>query len=106
MFGLTLMNEGSVRDWIRHGKFNVTQGKNWEQSGAIGPWIVPLRPGIDLDDLTVITRVNGDERRGVANAYGTRGTYVSCEYQMLSAQQGAGHCLFNNGARYEVHIGS
>ena len=52
------------------------------------------------------TRVNGDERRGVANAYGTRGTYVSCEYQMLSAQQGAGHCLFNNGARYEVHIGS
>lgn len=51
------------------------------------------------------TRVNGDERRGVANAYGSRGTYVSCEYQMLSAQQGAGHCQFNNGAKYEVHIG-
>lgn len=52
------------------------------------------------------TRVNGDERRGVANAYGSRGTYVSCEYQMMSAQQGAGHCQFNNGAKYEVHIGS
>ena len=52
------------------------------------------------------TRVNGDERRGVANAYGSRGTYVSCEYQMLSAQQGAGQCQFNNGAKYEVHIGS
>ncbi len=51
------------------------------------------------------TRVNGDERRGVANAYGSRGTYVSCEYQMMSAQQGAGHCQFNNGGKYEVHIG-
>lgn len=51
------------------------------------------------------TRVNGDERRGVASAYGSRGTYVSCDYQMMSAQQGAGHCQFNNGARYEVHIG-
>src|SRR5688500_17354667 len=25
--GLTLMNEGTVRDWVRHAKFNVTQGK-------------------------------------------------------------------------------
>lgn len=51
------------------------------------------------------TRVNGDDRRGVASAYGSRGTYVNCEYQMMSAQQGAGHCQFNNGAKYEVHIG-
>ena len=40
IFGLTLMNEGSVRDWLRHGKFNVTQGKNFDRSGAIGPHIV------------------------------------------------------------------
>jgi hypothetical protein len=52
------------------------------------------------------TRVSGDERRGVASAYGSRGTYVSCEYQMSSPQQGAGTCSFNNGARYQVHIGS
>ena len=25
---LTLCNEGTVRDWTKHGKFNVTQGKN------------------------------------------------------------------------------
>ena len=25
--GLTLMNEGSVRDWLRHAKFNVTQAR-------------------------------------------------------------------------------
>ena len=51
------------------------------------------------------TRISGDERRGVASAYGSRGTYVSCEYQMTSPLQGAGTCSFNNGAKYQVHIG-
>lgn len=51
------------------------------------------------------TRVAGDERRGVASAYGSHGTYVSCDYQMSSPQQGAGTCSFNNGAKYQVHIG-
>ncbi|HUI94641.1 MAG TPA: fumarylacetoacetate hydrolase family protein [Xanthobacteraceae bacterium] len=37
--GVTLCNEGTVRDWLRHGKFNVTQGKNFDASGSIGPWI-------------------------------------------------------------------
>lgn len=52
------------------------------------------------------TRVSGDERRGVASAYGPRGTYASCEYQMTTARQGAGSCTFSNGAKYQVHIGS
>ena len=51
------------------------------------------------------TRVSGEERRGVASAYGSRGTFVSCEYQMSSQVQGAGTCIFNNGAKYQVHIG-
>jgi len=38
--GVTLCNEGTIRDWLRHGKFNVTQGKNWDASGSIGPWMV------------------------------------------------------------------
>ena len=38
--GLTLGNEGSVRDWLRHGTLNVTQGKNFDKSGSLGPWIV------------------------------------------------------------------
>ena len=40
IFGMTLCNEGTIRDWLRHGKFNVTQGKNFDRSGSIGPWIV------------------------------------------------------------------
>ena len=51
------------------------------------------------------TRVSGDERRGVASAYGPRGTYARCEYQMTTAFQGAGLCTFSNGAEYQVHIG-
>ena len=34
------MNEGTLRDWVRHGRFNVTQGKNFERSGSVGPWMV------------------------------------------------------------------
>lgn len=51
------------------------------------------------------TRVSGDERRGVASAYGAGGTYMSCEYQMNTPRQGAGTCLFSNGAKYKVHLG-
>ena len=51
------------------------------------------------------TRVSGEERRGVANAYGPRGTFASCEYQMHTVYQGAGSCTFSNGAKYQVHIG-
>src|SRR6266853_1562587 len=40
ILGYTLCNEGTVRDWLRHGKFNVTQGKNFDKSGSIGSWIV------------------------------------------------------------------
>jgi len=40
VLGYTCANEGSVRDWLRHSKFNVTQGKNFDRSGAIGPEIV------------------------------------------------------------------
>lgn len=51
------------------------------------------------------TRVSGDDRRGVANAYGPRGTYMSCEYRMNTPYQGAGSCTLSNGAKYEVHLG-
>ena len=60
---LTLCNEGTIRDWVRHAKFNVTQGKNWDNSGAIGPWLVPFTDARQLDDARIITRVNGEVRQ-------------------------------------------
>lgn len=60
---LTLANEGTIRDWVRHAKFNVTQGKNWDRSGALGPWLVPFRDAAQLDDIVLTTRVNGTVRQ-------------------------------------------
>jgi len=60
---LTLCNEGTIRDWVRHAKFNVTQGKNWDCSGSIGPWLVQFRDAAQLDDARIITRVNGEVRQ-------------------------------------------
>jgi 5-carboxymethyl-2-hydroxymuconate isomerase len=61
--GLTLANDGTMRDWLRHSKFNVTQGKNFDASGSIGPWIVPASE-LDLSrPLRVTTRVNGEIRQ-------------------------------------------
>lgn len=61
--GLTIMNEGSLRDFLRHAKFNVTQGKNFEKSGALGPWLVTPDELDPFAELQVITRVNGEERQ-------------------------------------------
>lgn len=60
---LTLCNEGTIRDWVRHAKFNVTQGKNWDSSGAMGPWLVPFTDARQLDDARIVTRVNGEVRQ-------------------------------------------
>lgn len=60
---LTLCNEGTIRDWVRHAKFNVTQGKNFDRTGSIGPWIVPYTDESQLADIKLETRVNGEVRQ-------------------------------------------
>ena len=61
--GLTLMNEGTLRDWVRHAKFNVTQGKNFDKSGVIGPWMMTADEVKNYTDLNIQTRVNGEIRQ-------------------------------------------
>jgi 2-keto-4-pentenoate hydratase/2-oxohepta-3-ene-1,7-dioic acid hydratase in catechol pathway len=60
---LSLCNEGTLRDWVRHAKFNVTQGKNFDASGAIGPWLVPFTGEAQIADIALETRVNGAVRQ-------------------------------------------
>jgi 2-keto-4-pentenoate hydratase/2-oxohepta-3-ene-1,7-dioic acid hydratase in catechol pathway len=62
VFGYSCANEGSVRDWLRHSKFNVTQGKNFDRSGAIGPHLVTADE-VGTEPLQLITRVNGEIRQ-------------------------------------------
>jgi len=60
--GYTICNEGTIRDWLRHGKFNVTPGKNFEGTGSLGPWMV-TSDEIGADPLRIVTRVNGEIRQ-------------------------------------------
>jgi 5-carboxymethyl-2-hydroxymuconate isomerase len=61
---LTCLNEGCLRDWMRHGKFNVTQGKNFDRCGAVGPWLVTADEFPNgYGEMRVTTRVNGEVRQ-------------------------------------------
>ena len=60
---ITLCNEGTIRDWVRHAKFNVTQGKNFDATGSLGPWIVPYTSEAQIADIRLTTRVNGETRQ-------------------------------------------
>lgn len=61
---LTCLNEGCIRDWMRHGKVNITQGKNFYRCGSVGPWLVTADEFRDgYGDLRVTTRVNGETRQ-------------------------------------------
>ena len=60
---ITICNEGTIRDWVRHAKFNVTQGKNFEKSGAMGPHLIPFSDKSQLEDISLITKVNDEIRQ-------------------------------------------
>jgi 5-carboxymethyl-2-hydroxymuconate isomerase len=60
--GLTVMNEGTVRDWLKHGNYGAP-GKNFDASGACGPWLVTSDEFKGYDDLRVTTKVNGTIRQ-------------------------------------------
>ena len=60
---VTLCNEGTIRDWVRHAKFNVTQGKNFEGTASMGPWLVPFHDESQIADIRLTTKVNGEIRQ-------------------------------------------
>ena len=60
--GVTCANDGSVRDFQRHTD-QITAGKNFPASGALGPWMTTLDEIGDLDDLSLDVRVNGETRQ-------------------------------------------
>jgi 2-keto-4-pentenoate hydratase/2-oxohepta-3-ene-1,7-dioic acid hydratase in catechol pathway len=52
----TCFNDGSVREFQRH---TTTAGKNFDRSGAIGPWLVTSDEVGSPDLLGLTTRING-----------------------------------------------
>ncbi|OZI77676.1 fumarylacetoacetate hydrolase family protein [Bordetella genomosp. 12] len=57
--GYTCMAENSVRDYQKHNA-QVTPGKNFDRSGALGPWIVTADEVPDPASLRVRSFLNGD----------------------------------------------
>ena len=58
VLGYTIMAENSVRDWQKHSA-QVTAGKNFFHSGALGPWCVTGDACADASPLNIVTRLNG-----------------------------------------------
>jgi len=63
--GWTCLNDGSVRAWQRH---SVNAGKNFEQSGSIGPWMVTADEIGDPQDLRLMARVDGEIRQDASTS--------------------------------------
>lgn len=57
--GYTCMAENSVRDFQKHNA-QVTPGKNFDRSGAVGPWLVTADDIPDPARLRVVSRLNGE----------------------------------------------
>jgi 2-keto-4-pentenoate hydratase/2-oxohepta-3-ene-1,7-dioic acid hydratase in catechol pathway len=59
--GLTIANEGTVRDWLKHSNRQITPGKNFDASGSMGPWIET--EAAKLPSLSLTTWVNDEQRQ-------------------------------------------
>lgn len=88
-----------------HGSFTLVSGSETLSGEA-------TRVGNDQPGFgSVYRQVYGEARfpaagrRGIANAAGSRGSYVNCEYVLTAAARGTGACLFSNGAKYQIHFG-
>ena len=56
IFGFTLINDGSVREWQNH---SIWAGKNFFQSGSCGPYIVTKDEIKSVSKISFETKLNG-----------------------------------------------
>lgn len=57
--GYSCYNDGSIRDWQRHGS-QFVPGKNFADTGAFGPWLVTPDEFGDPAKASLETRLNGE----------------------------------------------
>jgi len=63
--GFTLGNEAACATGCATAALNVTQGKNFDKSGSLGPWVVTSDELDPAKPLRVMTRVNGEVRQEI-----------------------------------------
>ncbi|WP_250444548.1 fumarylacetoacetate hydrolase family protein [Actinotalea sp. C106] len=59
VFGFTVANDVTARD-IQRSDDQWSRAKGFDGSCPLGPWVVP---GLDVDDLAVLARVNGETKQ-------------------------------------------
>lgn len=66
--GYACLAENSVRDWQRHSA-QATPGKNFDASGAFGPWLVTPDEAGPPEEMMITGRLNGEvvQHDSVAN---------------------------------------
>jgi 2-keto-4-pentenoate hydratase/2-oxohepta-3-ene-1,7-dioic acid hydratase in catechol pathway len=57
--GYSIYNDASVREWQFHAK-QIASGKNFEGTGAFGPWLVTPEEIRPAEPLKLVTRLNGE----------------------------------------------
>lgn len=76
--GYSIYNDASVREWQFHAK-QIAAGKNFESTGAFGPWLVTadeIPPG---RELRIETRLNGERMQS-----GSTGDMIFSVPQLIS----------------------
>ena len=104
--GTTIMNEGSIRDYLRHAKFNVTQGKNFAKSGSVGPWMVTADELDPFSSHEIKTKVNGELRQNdntdnLMFSFEYLVSYLSTFYQLKAGDIIATGTPNGAGARFD-----
>lgn len=89
IFGYTIFNDFSARDiqarWEGQFRMGPAKGKDFDTSNSFGPWIVTRDEIPDPYTLTMIVRVNGEERgRGLSG--GAQHNFERCIEQVSRSE--------------------
>jgi 2-keto-4-pentenoate hydratase/2-oxohepta-3-ene-1,7-dioic acid hydratase in catechol pathway len=57
--GYSCYNDGSIREWQFHAK-QIASGKNFENTGGFGPWMVTADEINPNEELKLVVRLNGE----------------------------------------------
>ncbi|MEO8151759.1 MAG: hypothetical protein ABI605_01730 [Rhizobacter sp.] len=58
------------------------------------------------NEVLGLSQRNFSGRRGIANAFGSKGVNAQCEYLITGPSMGTGACQFSDGAKYQMYFGS
>ena len=65
--GYSIYNDASIREWQFHAKA-IAAGKNFEATGAFGPWMVTADEIVPNRALKLTTRLNGEQMQSTTTA--------------------------------------